>query len=278
MKNSYNEIKKHLEEMHVDSPDAETRLILEHLCGEGFRTLISNNKELSEVEQKKIADILNRRSLGEPIQYILGVASFYNFDLEVNSNVLIPRPETEILVEWVIKKLPQNGKLLDIGIGSGTIGVTVAYERRDVEVLGVDVSFDALETARDNAKRYDLCNIKFKTSNLFSSVEQGMKFNVIAANLPYIPEYEYLNCAREVREFEPKLALVADNEGMELIYQVAKKAVEFLENTGSIIFELGHDQAFKLINYLEPLKLYNKIEILKDYNDFNRFVICSILS
>ena len=249
-------------------------MIFEKVFKRDFRDLLFDKFVVSDEDIAEIEAILARRSTCEPIQYILGVAPFYNYELNVDKHVLIPRPETEILVEYLIKNIPQNGKLLDIGCGSGTIGVTVAYERPDVEVIAVDISLEALRVAELNRDKYQLTNVRFCQSNLFEHVEG--KFDFIAANLPYIPEIEYLECAKEVRDYEPKLALVADDDGLKLIFQTADKAAEFLQPNGQIIFENGYNQAEKIVNYLQKSGDFSEISILNDYNNYQRFTLAKL--
>lgn len=255
--------------MGVDSPEAEARMVFEKIFGRDFKLLVLENFQVSDDDERKITEIIERRAKHEPIQYILGVAPFYNFDLLVNSSVLIPRPETEILVEYLINNIPRNGTLLDIGCGSGTIGVTVAFERSDVQVSALDISCDALEVAKLNAERHNIKNIRFTQSNLFENVTG--KFDFIAANLPYIPENEYLECAPEVLNYEPQLALTAENEGLELIYKTAEAAPNFLNPSGEIIFENGHNQAEKIMAFLASLKSFSQISAISDYNNYLRF-------
>ena len=277
MKNNqqlFTEIIGKLAEFGITSPEAEARMIFEKVFKRDFRDLLLDKFVVSDEDIAEIEAILARRSTCEPIQYILGVAPFYNYELNVDKHVLIPRPETEILVEYLIKNIPQNGKLLDIGCGSGTIGVTVAYERPDVEVMAVDISLEALRVAESNSDKYQLTNVRFCQSNLFEHVEG--KFDFIAANLPYIPEIEYLECAKEVRDYEPKLALVADDDGLKLIFQTADKAAEFLQPNGQIIFENGYNQAEKIVNYLQKSGDFSEISILNDYNNYQRFTLAKL--
>ena len=277
MKNNqqlFTEVTEKLANIGVDSPEAEARMIFEKIFMRDFRELVLDRFFVDPQVLTEIETILTRRRNHEPIQYILEVAPFYNYELFVNNHVLIPRPETEILVEYLIKNIPKNGTLLDIGCGSGTIGVTVAYERRDIQVTAVDISLNALQVAEKNRDRYNLTNVKFYQSDLFSNIEG--KFDFIAANLPYIPEFEYLECAKEVLDYEPKLALVAENNGLELIFKTADDAANFLTPNGQIIFENGYNQAQEIANYLQKLNKFREISILNDYNNYQRFTLGKI--
>ena len=277
MKNNqqlFNELIRSFAELGVDSPQAEARMVFEAIFERDFKYLSLENFQVSEAVTDKISQIIERRKKHEPIQYILGKAPFYNYELIVNENVLIPRAETEIMVEYIIKNIPENGTLLDIGCGSGTIGVTCAYERSDIQVTAVDISPEALKIAKLNAENYQLKNINFFESNLFSNVDS--KFDFIAANLPYIPYNEYLECPSEVINFEPEIALTTENDGLKLIYQTAEQCSNYLNNNGVIIFENGYNQAAKIVEFLEKLNNFSEIFTIKDYNDYHRFTVAKL--
>ena len=277
MKNNqqlFNELIRSFAELGVDSPQAEARMVFEAIFERDFKYLSLENFQVSEAVTDKISQIIERRKKHEPIQYILGKAPFYNYELIVNENVLIPRAETEIMVEYIIKNIPENGTLLDIGCGSGTIGVTCALERSDIQVTAVDISPEALKIAKLNAENYQLKNINFFESNLFSNVDS--KFDFIAANLPYIPYNEYLECPSEVINFEPEIALTPENDGHKLIYQTAEQCSNYLNDNGVIIFENGYNQAAKIVEFLEKLNNFSEIFTIKDYNDYHRFTVAKL--
>ncbi len=277
MKNNqqlFNELIRSFAELGVDSPQAEARMVFEAIFERDFKYLSLDNFQVSEAVTDKISQIIERRKKHEPIQYILGKAPFYNYELIVNENVLIPRAETEIMVEYIIKNIPENGTLLDIGCGSGTIGVTCAYERSDIQVTAIDISPEALKIAKLNAENYQLKNINFFESNLFSNVDS--KFDFIAANLPYIPYNEYLECPSEVINFEPEIALTTENDGLKLIYQTAEQCSNYLNDNGVIIFENGYNQAAKIVEFLEKLNNFSEIFTIKDYNDYHRFTVAKL--
>jgi release factor glutamine methyltransferase len=210
-----------------------------------------------------------RRAGGEPLQYILGTAPFRNLMLKVDSRVLIPRPETETLVQWLIERVPLGGKVLDIGCGSGAISISLADERPDLQVFAVDISNEALELAKENA---ELCGVKvnFRHSDLFSALD-GEKFDFIAANLPYVTEEEYAELDFEVKNFEPKLALTADDDGLELILKTIEQLPCFLNSGGGAIFELSPHQAQRCCIALENIGLHSAV--VKDLCQRDRFVV-----
>ena len=225
---------------------------------------------LNDGEISKLNAALERRVRREPLQYITGRAYFRDLILEVDGSVLIPRFETEILVDHIVKKAPRGASLLDIGTGSGAIAVSCAFERKDLEVLAVDVSTAALETARRNAAKYAVENLKFQESDLFSAVEEGRQFDVIAANLPYVTFDEYAGLQQEVRGFEPELALTASQDGLELIFKVCRQLDSRLKKGGFAIFEMSPHQTERVAELLR--KSGFAVSIISDYTSRERFV------
>lgn len=230
----------------------------------------ASGKTLGEEQTALLEAALKRRIDREPLQYISGKAYFRDLVLEVNPSVLIPRFETEILVDHVIKKAPVGASVLDIGTGSGAIAIACATERKDFNVLAVDVSAPALETARRNAAKYKTDNLVFLESDLFSSVDPERKFDVIAANLPYVTFDEYEALQPEVKAFEPQLALTAPSEGLELISKVCYQLDERLKNGGFAIFEMSPHQTAKVAELLNNLGF--EASVISDYTSRERFV------
>ncbi|MBE6377953.1 MAG: peptide chain release factor N(5)-glutamine methyltransferase [Lentisphaerae bacterium] len=213
-------------------------------------------------------DYARRRAGGEPLQYILGSAPFRNLMLKVDSRVLIPRPETETLVQWLIDRVPYGGKVLDIGCGSGAIAISLAGERPDLQLFAADISLEALMLAKENA---ELCgvNVKFFHSDIFSAFD-GEKFDFIAANLPYVTEDEYAELDSEVRDYEPKLALTADDDGLALIFRTIDGLPAHLSGGGGVIFELSPHQAPRCCAALEKIGMRSMV--IKDLCQRDRFV------
>ena len=202
-----------------------------------------------------------RRAAGEPLQYILGTAEFRYLTLDVDHRVLIPRPETESLVEWVLKCAPQNAAVLDLGCGSGAIALSLAHERCDLRVTAADYSVDALDVAKHNAEKCKLSGkVEFVHTDLFSNLT-GRKFDIIAANLPYVTEAEYGQLDAEVRDFEPFMALVAPEEGLQLIFRTIAQLDEFLTPGGAAIFELSPPQADITASELQKHGFKSHIEL-----------------
>ena len=230
----------------------------------------ASGRLLDEKQQAMLDCALKRRAAREPLQYISGRTYFRDLVLEVNPSVLIPRFETEILVDHIIKKAPTGAAVLDIGTGSGAIAISCAVERKDFKVLAVDVSASALETAQRNALKYKADNLKFLQSDLFSSIAPDVRFDVVAANLPYVTFEEYEVLQPEVKSFEPQLALTAPSEGLELIFNVCCQLDARLKNGGFAIFEMSPHQTAKVAELLKSLGFV--ASVISDYTSRERFV------
>ena len=204
------------------------------------------------------------------MQYITSKAYFRNLVFEVNPDVLIPRFETEILVDEVLKKIPQNGTLLDVGTGSGAIAISCAAERPDIFVVAVDISNAALTTAKRNAEKYGLKNIDFRHSDLASAVLPNEKFNVVAANLPYVTNEEYATLQDEVRCCEPRLALTANDNGLELINKLCSNLNTLLIPGGYSILEMSPWQTAIIEKSLNDMGFEAKT--INDFTGRLRFV------
>ena len=210
-----------------------------------------------------------KRASGMPLQYLLGTAPFRNLMLKVDPRVLIPRPETELLAQWLIDHAPVNGKILDLGCGSGAIALATASERSDLSVIAADVSCDALAVAEANAAFCKISNVEFIHSDLFAGLS-GYKFDLIGANLPYVTEEEFPSLPPEVRDYEPRLALTAPDNGLALIRRCIEQLPDHLNPGGGVIFELSPPQAKKTAQLLTAQGLTSAI--LLDLCGRERFV------
>ena len=257
---------------NMEQAQAEAVAIMAELldCNRVMAQLDRKRVLTSELWQKGL-EIIERRLNNEPWQYIFERAYFRDLTLKVTPNVLIPRPETELLVDWVIDILPERGKVLDMGTGSGAIALSVATERADSQVTASDVSCQALAVARENANNIAPGKVRFIESDLFENLA-GEKFDLIAANLPYVTESEHLGLSPEVRLFEPKLALTSGEDGLDLIRKTVEAAADYLAPHGSIILEMSSDQTETVAELFCETLQYCAIEIKKDYTDRNRFV------
>lgn len=273
---SIQEILKILTNSGIEPNEAniEVKMLLEHFANYGAKDIILGNKLTPEKLQivKEKAEL--RAKTRQPIQHIIGFADFMGEKFIVNPSVLIPRDETEILVQKAIDIINKNNfkMALDVGTGSGCIACMVA-KHTECQIIGLDISSDALNTALDNASRLNLFNKAiFRKSNVFSNVKPGESFDIIISNPPYIPPKEKENIQTEVK-FDPEQALYTkDEKGLEFYKKITNEAPKILNKNGYLLFELGIGQA-QDVKLLMEQNGFSDIEIIKDLVGIDR-VIC----
>ena len=260
----------------IEAPEAEARwLLAEVLNLSGTELTLRAASELPPDAENRLRSWSERRCRREPLQYIIGIAPFRQLDLEVTPAVLIPRPETELLVDWILRRAPENGTLLDVGTGSGAIALAAAEERPDLRVTGADLSLAALAIAERNRNKYRLDRVELRHSDLLSAFV-GERFDLIAANLPYVTEAEYPTLPPEVRDYEPFEALVAAADGLDLIFKLSDQLLNHLNPDGAAIFELSPAQAVPVARHLEKIGFTGAIH--RDYTGRDRFVTAELKS
>jgi len=230
----------------LDSREAriEAQALLCHAFNRPRSWLLAHDTdELSPEQEQRCRELLGRRLSGEPVAYILGEREFYGLDFRVTPAVLIPRPETELLVELALGNLPENEpcKVLDLGTGSGAVAVTLAKLRPFAQVMGVDASVPALEMAAENGRRHGVANLVLRQGDWFSGLE-GRRFHLIVSNPPYIAE-EDVHLGQGDLRFEPHSALASGPDGLDDIRRIVAAAPGHLEAGGWLLFEHGWDQA-----------------------------------
>lgn len=221
-------------------------------------------------------ELLNQLKKEVPIQYLLGKTNFYGLDFEVNENVLIPRPETEELVEWIINEnaSPDKNKkirILDIGTGTGCIAISLAKNLPNAEVFGVDVSKKAIETAKRNAIRNDV-EVTFMLLNILETDEFTCQFDIIVSNPPYVRNLEKVEIKKNVLDYEPHLALfVEDSDPLIFYRKIASLAQNGLLKNGKLYFEINQYLGKEMIDLLESMSFQN-VELRKDIYDHDRMI------
>ncbi len=262
----------------IDQADAEVELILCHVLNVGRMELVLHGAERLTTEVRAEIDrIIARRLTREPLQHILGECWFFGRKFIVGPAVMVPAPETELLCEaaisFVQKRKLASPKILDVGVGSGVISLTVASELKIGQYVALDISPEAIAVAKQNAERYQLNGrIEFRVSDLFSAVRPDERFDLILSNPPYIAEHEYATLPPEVLA-DPKISLTSGGEGMDVIKELVKIAPSYLAPGGRIMFEIGHDQAEKVAALTNSDSRYSSISILKDLANLDRVVI-----
>lgn len=268
-------IKKELEGVY---PELEikgmTRIILEWVTGWNYtEQMVNRQTQLEETMKRKIDPIIERLKKFEPIQYILGEAEFYGLKIKVSPAVLIPRPETEELVNYVLEKNPKpDVRILDIGTGSGCIALALKQQLKEAEVKGVDISDAALEFARENA-RINQLQVEFIQADVlrWEKCSWG-KYNIIVSNPPYIRESEKFQMNKNVLDFEPGEALfVSDNNPLIFYRRISEFAIKNLDDNGFLFFEINENMAVEMNDLFKSFGFKN-IELLNDINDKKRMI------
>lgn len=225
------------------------------------------DENLSNEILEKYLDIKFRVNEGYPLQYAIGKWNFFGYDFEVNEDVLIPRPETEILVEEILKESLDGKKILDIGTGSGAIAVSLGLNS-SAKITASDISEKAIKMAVKNAENLG-AKVDFIISDLFENIEG--KFDIIVSNPPYLTEKEY-DEVDSLLYFEPKNALVGGKEGFEIYQRIIENSKRYLSINGKIFFEIGYEQG-KIVSDLLLKNGFNNIRIVKDYSNLDRIVV-----
>lgn len=248
-------------------PQAEMRMLVGHVTHLSRVQLITQTERLLTPEQaQQLTELFERRLAGEPIAYLIGNREFYGLSLQVNSAVLIPRPETELLVELALQRLPKNGHLLDMGTGSGAIAIAIAHARPDASITALDASQQALAVAASNAARHDT-NIHFLHSDWFAALA-GQRFDVIVANPPYIVAGDRHLAEGDLR-FEPIDALTDHADGLSALGKISRRAGAHLSAQGWLLMEHGYDQA-DAVRVLLQAEGFEEIQSWRDLADIER--------
>ncbi len=226
------------------SPRLDAEVLLGHTLAVNRAYLRAHpEQEINGTHQLHYEQLLARRRAGEPVAHLTGKSEFWSLELAVTPDTLIPRPETEHLIEHALELVPTdaNWRIADLGTGSGAIAIALAHERPHCQLIAFDLSVAALEVAEQNRKQQDLNNIEFRHSNWFSAAAENERFDIIIANPPYIAERDAHLEQGDVR-FDPRLALTAGRDGLDAIRQIIATAPTHLVDGGWLLLEHGYDQ------------------------------------
>ena len=267
-----------LKSKQIKSYKLDSELILAKVLNKSREELLTNLQNKIDFNKlNKFKNLINRRKLNEPIAYIFKNKDFWKSSFKVSKDVLIPRPETEIIVEEVLKLTDNDTskRLLDVGTGSGCIIISIKKERPKLYATGIDISKKALKTAICNAKMHHLLN-KIKFINIDIDKFKDYKYDFIVSNPPYINDYNIKRLDINVKQFEPLIALKAGNDGLKVIKKLILKSKKLLKRNGILIFEIGENQETKVRELLMKNRYYiNKV--CKDIRSVPRVVISTKL-
>lgn len=254
-----------------------SRIIIEHILYRQFSPLLLD-REASDEDRHTVEMIVERLKNREPIQHILGETTFYSLPFYVNRHVLVPRPETEELVELILKDADKNAELniLDIGTGSGAIAIALAKHLPKAKVEAWDVSPGAIAKARENAKRNEV-EVTLAEIDVFSELPNGKKYDIIVSNPPYVLESEKAEMDKNVLDYDPHLALfVSDDDPLLFYRRIAEVGRDLLVSSGKLYFEINRSQGLNTVNMLEGMN-YQKVELFKDISKCDRMIKASNL-
>jgi release factor glutamine methyltransferase len=257
----------------VPEPSRDARTLLKNALGRESAFLYAHPEYVLRLdEQEKFTDGVERRAGREPLQYITGVQEFMGLEFEVSRDVLIPRPETQMLVERAIDVLPENdGRFCEIGTGSGCISVSILAAVHSASALAVDLSKPALAVAFRNACRHGVADrLEFRESDVFSNVP-AQRFDIVVSNPPYVRASDLAGLQPEVADFEPRIALSDGSDGLSVISRIVEGSPEYLKEDGRLLLEIGFSQADAVREMFDDNK-WSSIDIISDFQGIPRMV------
>lgn len=258
-----------LKEAEIGEAQLDARLLLEEVCGTDHNTLLCHgDREVSEAEEEQYRKVLEQRAVHVPLQHLLGYQDFMGLRFQVNEYVLIPRQDTEILVEEAMRYLHDGMRILDLCTGSGCILLSLLHYSNDCEGVGVDISQEALQVAAQNA---ELLGIKadFLKSDLYEKVTG--KFDLLVSNPPYIERKVIPTLMEEVREYDPYIALDGGEDGLDFYRRIIGGAQDYLKRGGQILMEIGSGQAQAVSGLLREAG-FKEIDVCRDFAGLDRVV------
>lgn len=271
---------KKLKESSIDTPRLDAEVILAHQLGwQRIDLILKSDDKMDEKQQKIYYDKIEQRIQGKPVQYITEQQEFMGLTFRVTPDVLIPRPDTEILVEAAIEEsnfMKKPFRILEIGTGSGAIALSLAYYIMESLVYTVDISADAIKVAKENARNLSLTKrIHFYLGDLFDPLGEKLcgKVDLLVSNPPYISHNEIADLQKEVQNYEPILALDGGEDGLDFYRRLIQEGQRFLSPQGRMIFEVGYNQAQEVCRMLEEKGIFGEIVMKKDLAGIDRTII-----
>lgn len=268
-----------LRERGIENPRLNAELLLRKALEiDQIQVYLSFNRILTQPQFTFYESLINKRIKGEPIQYILGSREFWSLDLRVTPEVFIPRLETELLVEEALKIFRDERnftlRFMEVGTGSGAIAIALAKELRGCFILAEDISWKAILVAKENARIQGVSDtIRFLVGDLFPPLKEGKSlFDLILSNPPYIPSSKIRTLAREIAEFEPKIALDGGPDGLELLRRIVTGSVSFLKDGGWLMVETGEGQGEAVAEMVRSTESFASPSIIKDHSGGDRVI------
>jgi len=265
----------------VDSPRLSAELLISHVLGLDRIELYTNfDRLVSKSQLDRLHELVKRAGENEPVAYLTGKCEFYSLEFTVTRDCLIPRPETELLVERAVEFLRQRHDkqlVCDLCTGSGCIAVAVAKNVTDADLFATDISDAALPVAIQNAQKHNVAGrIKFLHGDLFEPLIPQMdkcRFDLVVCNPPYVTSSEYETLERNVKDYEPADALLGGEDGLDIYRKICEQAEQFLKSDAALILEIGYAQGKNVMELLEQTKLFTDIVIEKDLQNNDRIII-----
>jgi release factor glutamine methyltransferase len=270
----------HFKTLHVDHPRSDAEILLSHALGLARVDLyVQYDRPLEPKELAAFKVLVKRRMQREPVAYIVGEKGFWKLDLEVTRDVLIPRPETELVVEAALSVIPSETSqsslgVLDMGTGSGAIVLALAQERPGHRFYGIDCSYGAVCVAQKNARKHGLGHsVAFFQGQWFDALQnQGSRFDVIVTNPPYIRQDDLRTLAPEIFQFEPLQALTGGHDGLDAFRVIVGKAASYLNVGGWLIMEIGYDQGSVVQRLIAATASFDHVSVTKDHSGLDRVI------
>jgi release factor glutamine methyltransferase len=269
-----------LKDHRVENPRLNAELLLAQCLGFSRETLYANlRREIQTEEKKALDELLRRRMAGEPLQYLLGHQEFWSVDLKVDPRVLIPRPETEVLVDQALSILATPSgrvpRVLDIGTGSGAIVIALTNEFEEIFAVATDISQEALQVAKENARKVGVGQrIRFVRGDLlhpFRPLTDGV-FDLILSNPPYICRSDIEELTREVKDHEPRLALDGGEDGLDFYRRMSRQVPSYLRKGGWLLVEIGQGQGTEISTLFEQSGCFSAPELVRDLSGIERVI------
>ncbi len=265
-----------LTEAKTESALIDAQLLLCHIlkCDKGYLT-VHKNDEISAIAFKEYADLIEKRAKKMPVKYITGICEFYSLEFMVDENVLIPRPDTEIIIDTALKEINTNKnlKILDLCSGSGCIGITLATLYKNSQVTLVELSDGAITVSQKNIAKHQLENrIKIKKKDILTETIKD-EFDIIVSNPPYINEEDYDKLEDDVKNYEPEMALVSRQDEYKFYKRIIDEYSKNLSKNGILLLEMGYNQSEYLTQYALNSQKFQEVSVTKDLSGINR-VLC----